>query len=928
MYPTVQDINLIKQHSQEKYTKIELLDRNTGVVLERIEGDMLSDSGTIDRSNSNRRTYNVDFRIKDSSYLVDISGKIWLDKDIRVYTGILDKRSLEIVWYIVGTFVIDTPNYRYDADNNTLSLTLFDKMSLLDGTLGGQVKGASDISIYKYVDDLYYSKVERDPDNEYTTLTGGVVLTIPIPQYIRGGNNVPDTNSMTIAIDASTTADEPNLNKPLYKFSYRKLYPDGTIEEVDEMVVSSGSYVYTLKNINDYQISEIKITMMQSVKMSLIRLYNNSITWWFKGEKTNIIREGFNNEWRICGYRDPVYWLDATTKEITLSNGQVWNVGEIMVDARYGEEVFLKEAIESGLDNAGITKYEIRNVDYTIPYNQEFSVGANWYDIFSSLVELYTDLEMFFDEYGTFILQHYSTVEDDNIVLDYEDLSQLVIDEENSNSFSEIYNVSEVWGESIESNFYSENTKEYPDNVIYSNNNFKVIFRDLILTDANKIPDNTVLAFKIPKEMSSFSKSPTLTINSLQTSVDNITSIRRMFTCDDLEESSDSKTGYKIDEDETYVVDIGGIKIYTEDLRLDDDHKNKFFPDDGETDWSRYGARSANKYYTANGVHITIDNVIGTNIDPVTIDDISFKGTFYNMLNANSMVKVSDAGVHSIDLNIRKYCIYINANEGDIYRIYYTHLNTENGDLYVADSNGVFNTENRPFVDYAAKEGMNYSDFIVPSTGEYYIFWYGTGSDDISFRLYGVAQIFGTNNEYPILNYTTELPVDYSIFAPDSSYCFEYMNNKIYYLGQWQIHAVAIEVLNVPTKGSAEYNKYAKAFNTSNITFTQYDYRLAVENIGIKNQVLSGDEYENIYSDDLALERAGYENWKALRIVDSPVLTVIQVPWLNVNEKVTYKLRDSQLKTYIIERINFSNSSETMTIEMSTFYPLYINKGE
>lgn len=85
-------------------------------------------------------------------------------------------------------------------------------------------------------------------------------------------------------------------------------------------------------------------------------------------------------------------------------------------------------------------------------------------------------------------------------------------------------------------------------------------------------------------------------------------------------------------------------------------------------------------------------------------------------------------------------------------------------------------------------------------------------------------------------------------------------------------------------------------FNTSNLIFTQYDYHLAVENIGIKNQVLSGDTYEDIFTDDLALQRAGYENWKSLRISDRVNLSVIPIPWLDVMDKVTYQLPDQQLK--------------------------------
>ena len=98
------DIQLLQQHSQDKYVKIELLDKKTGIVLENVEGTLINDNGTIDNTSNSRRSYSADFYIKDSSFLVDSNSKIWMDKYIRVYSGILDKRSQNIVYYIMGTY--------------------------------------------------------------------------------------------------------------------------------------------------------------------------------------------------------------------------------------------------------------------------------------------------------------------------------------------------------------------------------------------------------------------------------------------------------------------------------------------------------------------------------------------------------------------------------------------------------------------------------------------------------------------------------------------------------------------------------------------------------------------------------------------------------------------------------------------------------
>lgn len=49
---------------------------------------------------------------------------------------------------------------------------------------------------------------------------------------------------------------------------------------------------------------------------------------------------------------------------------------------------------------------------------------------------------------------------------------------------------------SIDANVYAENDDTDPNMVVYNstNNAFEVRFKDLVLTDQNKIPDGTILA--------------------------------------------------------------------------------------------------------------------------------------------------------------------------------------------------------------------------------------------------------------------------------------------------------------------------------------------------------------------------------------------------------------------------------------------------
>jgi hypothetical protein len=70
---------------------------------------------------------------------------------------------------------------------------------------------------------------------------------------------------------------------------------------------------------------------------------------------------------------------------------------------------------------------------------------------------------------------------------------------------------------------------------------------------------------------------------------------------------------------------------------------------------------------------------------------------------------------------------------------------------------------------------------------------------------------------------------------------------------------MAKEVKIEPTLEEKEQDKENESCD--NILYVvNPDSPYTIEDIGEWRQVLSGDEYENIYSDELAVERAEYEN--------------------------------------------------------------------
>ena len=95
--------------------------------------------------------------------------------------------------------------------------------------------------------------------------------------------------------------------------------------------------------------------------------------------------------------------------------------------------------------------------------------------------------------------------------------------------------------------------------------------------------------------------------------------------------------------------------------------------------------------------------------------------------------------------------------------------------------------------------------------------------------------------------------------------------------------------------------------------------------VGMIRQVLSGGDYDNIMSDELALQRAKLEIYWKCRLNDSIALTCIPIPWVDVNILVSHapKSGDRQ-KKYMIKSFSASyGDNTTMTINAISYYAYY-----
>ena len=111
-------------------------------VIGNIEGNVENGSITIDANADIRRVANISLVVTDSSFEIGEDRKIWLDKYIQIYVGMVDY-SGNVEWINMGIYLIDNPTRTYNATTHTLSFSAYDLMSKMTGLRNGQLPRSS-----------------------------------------------------------------------------------------------------------------------------------------------------------------------------------------------------------------------------------------------------------------------------------------------------------------------------------------------------------------------------------------------------------------------------------------------------------------------------------------------------------------------------------------------------------------------------------------------------------------------------------------------------------------------------------------------------------------------------------------------------------------------------------------------------------------
>lgn len=151
----------------------------------------------------------------------------------------------------------------------------------------------------------------------------------------------------------------------------------------------------------------------------------------------------------------------------------------------------------------------------------------------------------------------------------------------------------------------------------------------------------------------------------------------------------------------------------------------------------------------------------------------------------------------------------------------------------------------------------------------------------------------------------------------------EAIKRKCILLGDLQIRGIVKTVSRQPSSSQVEQDK--TFFACDNIYYQiEPTNPFAADVIGDRIKACHGGDYDNIYSTQLAFERGRYENYKTTRLTHKTTITILIVPWLDVNQKIRFTSPiTKERKQYIINNVDISFKEGTMTLSLTEFYPFY-----
>ena len=158
-FPYLKDSAFLKKFDEtklkEQYVKLIVLTFDEKPIQE-IQGKVAGGNFTIDGSSAMRRTGNISIIADEyENDLTDTKHLLSINKKIEVLIGFINTTDeypeYQMIWFPQGTYVIISPNITHDSNGVNISLTLHDKMALLNGECGGVLSSSV---VFNEVEDI------------------------------------------------------------------------------------------------------------------------------------------------------------------------------------------------------------------------------------------------------------------------------------------------------------------------------------------------------------------------------------------------------------------------------------------------------------------------------------------------------------------------------------------------------------------------------------------------------------------------------------------------------------------------------------------------------------------------------------------------------------------------------------------------------
>lgn len=644
----------------------------------------------------------------------------------------------------------------------------------------------------------------------------------------------------------------------------------------------------------------------------------------------------------------------------------------------------IRTAMIATLAVAGFTKYVITDVDQYVPYDITIDIGGTVYDILSQLRDILPNYQIYFDVDGVF---HYNLIPSgyqEQVSIGTDVFNKLAISSSVNTDYSTVKNTVEVFGKTHENCYIggiatlTESTNKSLYSVTIADlgtlaNNIKIKFTTPSTVNVS-YPYLKINALEELKIYDINAKNSIFKLEADKTYV-------LLYTSGMLEINAD---GFQIDETGgSYTIDFPLTCLqgsYEEDLILEGTNSainvsnfvdgnviymsapNDFYFGelgeiiDGTNRYIGYSTNQAISNVATSGTNIAPYSTFYYEYDPLLSRNLNHDGSINLNIPYAKEIKDKESGTYSISFSENTGYTRVSGDDTVINSNSPMFILSPLSTTIAFDNTKQYETFDillplqvkKAFTTSKDKRRLKNYEF----TNIHFIF---DKTVDIDFFTYKYLVKFDSTVD--IKSYKSVIEKYYDVVGKKKVYSVSYYYNistadltfikipkwedvtfnSIVYLNN---KAFQIGTGSTITKNTTYKLKFVDFTNNNYFTMLgdEQPHGIAQDNntlspfyvggeFGIVRIVLSGGDYDNIYSDSLAQERADWELYNRCKLQDSITITCVPIFYADVNTLIEFiEPVSGNAYKYIIKAISTSGGVDgTQTLQCIRYYPYYVS---